>query len=95
MTHGEQTHVRSYAGVQKPISRAQLDALALVERGDVYYKPRWGRVFGCRNDTFEVLERNALVEVLDEPQNPTHRPAEHRHAVVLTQAGRGALEARS
>jgi hypothetical protein len=95
MTQSEHTHVRSCAGVHKPISRAQLDTLALVERGDVFYKPRWGRVFGCRNDTFDVLERNALVEVLDEPQNPTDRPAEHRHAVVLTQAGQRALEARS
>lgn len=88
----ETTFIRSYAGVRKPISPAQLATLAFVEQGLVFWKPSWGRVYGCRNDTFEVLERNELVAIAAEPENPGEREISHRHSVSLTDTGRAALE---
>lgn len=89
----ESVTIKSYAGYAKPISQAQVEALRVVEGGDVFYKPSWGRVFGVRNDTYEVLERNGLVEVLDEPENPEALPRSQRHAVRLTERGREVVEA--
>jgi hypothetical protein len=77
---------------RKPLSPPQIRALRWVAEGLVFYKPWFATLYGCRVDTFEVLERRALVEVLDEPVNPTDRRMSQRHAVRLTDAGRMALE---
>lgn len=85
--------IRSRAGVLKPISPAQLDALAVIETGIAYYRPWFGGFMGVRTDTYEVLERNGLVKTLGEPANPDQPERRHRFPVALTDAGRAALKA--
>lgn len=75
------------------LSNGQRQGLITVDEDLVYYKPRFGRIFGMRNDTYDALERRGLVEILDEIVNPEQRPVAHRRRVRLTAAGREALAA--
>jgi hypothetical protein len=72
-------------------SPAQLKALMVVERGDAFYQPYWGRIFGIRTDTFNVLMRRGLVAIPKRDLNPGERDSGRRWAVVLTDSGRKAL----
>lgn len=87
---GQSVVLKSRTGYPKPISPAQVAALATIADGDVYYLERFGNFMGVRADVCEVLERNQLLEVLDEPENPGHRSPRYR--VVLTARGREIFE---
>ncbi len=84
---GERVTLKSRAGYPKPISPAQVAALRVIGEGDVYWHDRLG-LMGVRADVYEVLERNELVEVLDE----TLSGASRSHPVALTTRGTEILE---
>lgn len=81
--------ILSRSGYPKPLTAPQIRALKVIDEELVYFRSRFGDVLGIRADTFEVLERNGLVKVVDEADNPGQL---ERHAVRLTDFGREALD---
>lgn len=79
---------------QEPLTAGMIEALWAVAHGAVSMS--WSQSFGIHASTHRALESRGLVEsgepVADQHARLMENPARRRYAIVLTDAGRLALE---
>lgn len=84
---GGNVTLRSRSGREKPISPAQIRALKVIAEVDAYWYEPLRVVMGVWADVYEVLERNGLVEILEETVS-----CSYRYRMGLTARGREVLD---